>query len=65
LIEKMGPRIRTHKESLRIVKAVVNMLGEGSSEARNQAKIGVAQIKNNIQNGREFDGLLMRCGLTE
>jgi hypothetical protein len=61
----MGPRIRTHKESLRIVKAVVNMLGEGSSEARNQAKIGVAQIKNNIQNGREFDGLLMRCGLTE
>lgn len=61
----MGPRIRTHKESLRIVKAVVNMLSEGSSEARNQAKIGVAQIKNNIQNGREFDGLLMRCGLTE
>lgn len=41
------------------------MLGEGSAEARNQAKIGIAQIKNNIQNGRDFDGLLMRSGLTE
>ena len=41
------------------------MLAEGSAEARNQAKIGIAQIKNSIQNGREFDGLLMRSGLTE
>lgn len=42
LIEKLGARIRNYKDSQRIVKAVVNMLGEGAAEARNQAKIGVA-----------------------
>jgi len=41
------------------------MLGEGAAEVRNQAKIAIAQIKSNIQNGREFDGLLMRSGLSE
>lgn len=65
LIEKLGPRVRTYKDSQRIVKAVVGMLGEGAAEVRNQAKIAIAQIKSNIQNGREFDGLLMRSGLSE
>ena len=41
------------------------MLGEGSAEARNQAKIAISQIKKNLQSGREFDGLMMRCGLTD
>ena len=47
------------------MQAVVNMLSEGAQDARNQAKIAIAQIKNHIQNGREFDGVLMRSGLTE
>lgn len=42
LIEKLDTRIKNHKDSQRIVKAIVNMLGEGSAEARNQAKIGIA-----------------------
>ena len=42
LIEKLGPRIRNHKDSQRIVKSVVAMLGEGAVEARNQAKIAMA-----------------------
>ena len=65
LIERLGQRMRNHKDNHRIVKAVVQMLGEGSAEARNQAKIAISQLKNSLQNGREFDGLMMRCGLTD
>lgn len=32
---------------------------------RNQAKLAILTLKNNLQNGREFDGLLMRCNLTD
>lgn len=65
LIEKLGVRIKSFKESSKLIKHVVCMLSEGAQEVRNQAKIAIIQIKNNIQNGREFDGLLMRSGLTE
>jgi len=41
------------------------MLGEGALEVRNQGKSAIIQIKNNFQNGREFDILLMKSGLTD
>lgn len=41
------------------------MLSESAVEVRNQAKLGILSLKNNLQNGREFDGLLLRCGLSE
>lgn len=32
---------------------------------RNQAKLAILTLKNNLQSGREFDGVLMRCNLTD
>lgn len=52
LIEKLGPKIKTFKDSARLIRAVVSMLDEGSLEVRNQAKLAVVQIQHNCQNQR-------------
>lgn len=65
LIEKLGLKIKDFKENSKLVKCISNMLGEGALEVRNQGKSAIIQIKNNFQNGREFDILLMKSGLTD
>lgn len=65
LIAKLGQRIKTFRECDRLVKTVVGMLSEGAAEVRNQAKLAILTLKNNLQSGREFDGVLMRCNLTD
>ena len=65
LIEKLGFKIKDFKENSKLVKCISNMLNEGALEVRNQGKSAIIQIKNNFQNGREFDILLMKSGLTD
>mmetsp|Transcript_38957 Transcript_38957/g.59231 ORF Transcript_38957/g.59231 Transcript_38957/m.59231 type:complete len:151 (+) Transcript_38957:4164-4616(+) len=65
LIAKIGTKLKTFKECERLVKSVVQMLSEGAIEVRNQAKLAILTIKNNFPNGREFDGLMLRCNLTD
>ena len=65
LIQKLGPKLKTFRDCDKLVRTVVAMLSEGAIEVRNQAKLAILSIKNNLQNGREFDGLLLRCNLTD
>ena len=65
LIQKLGPKLKTFRDCDKLVRTVVGMLSEGALEVRNQAKLAILSIKNNLQNGREFDGLLLRCNLTD
>jgi hypothetical protein len=65
IIQKLGRRVTTFKESVSLVKAVVIMLSEASLEVRNAAKLAVLTIRNNLGSQKEFDGLMMRCGLTD
>ena len=39
------------------------MLSESAEEVRNQAKLAILTMKNNIQNQWELDGLLGKSGL--
>jgi hypothetical protein len=41
------------------------MLSEGAEQVRNAAKLAILTIKNNLSSQREFEGLMVRCGLTE
>ena len=41
------------------------MLGEGALEVRNQAKLAILTLKNNLQVGRDFDTLLLKCNLSD
>ena len=62
---KIGFKIKDFKDNGKLVKCISNMLNEGALEVRNQAKAAIIQIKNNYQNQREFDILLMKSGLTD
>lgn len=65
LIAKLGPKIKNFRDCDKLIRTVVGMLSEGAQEVRNKAKLAILTLKNNFQNGRDFDGLLMRCGLTD
>ena len=65
LIAKLGPKIKTFRDCDKLVRTVVGMLSEGALEVRNQAKLAILSIANNAKDGREFDGLLLRCNLTD
>lgn len=65
LISKLGLKIKNFREQERLVKAVIIMLKEQAQEVRNQAKLAILTLKNNLSNGREFDQLLLRCNLTD
>ena len=65
LIDKLGPKIKTFKDSDRLIKTIVSYLSESAAEVRNQAKLNVLSLKNNLPNGRDFDGLLLRCNLSD
>ena len=41
LLEKLGPKIKTFKDSARLIRAIVSMLDEGAIEVRNQAKLAI------------------------
>jgi hypothetical protein len=55
LISKLGTKIKNFREQERLVKAVIAMLKEQAQEVRNQAKLAILTLKNNLSNGREFD----------
>lgn len=65
LIDKLGTKIKNFKDCDRLIKTTVSQLSEGAIEVRNQAKLNILSLKNNIPNGRDFDGLLLRCNLTD
>ena len=65
LIDKLGAKIKTFKDSDRLIKTIVTYLAEAAIEVRNQAKLNILSLKYNLPNGRDFDGLLLRCNLTD
>jgi hypothetical protein len=48
LISKLGPKIKSFREQERLVKTVIGMLKESAAEVRNQAKLGILTLKNNL-----------------
>ena len=50
LLEKLGPKIKTFKDSARLIRAVVTLLDEGAIEVRNQAKVAVLQMQSSLSN---------------
>ena len=65
VISKLGSKIKTFREGDKLVRTVVLMLSENAQEVRNAAKLALLTMKNNLSNGREMEGMLMRCGLTD
>ena len=45
LIDKLGPKIKTFKESEKLLKTLVAYLAEAAAEARNQAKMIIVRLK--------------------
>ena len=50
LVSKLGDKLKTFKDCERLVKAIATMLGEGALEVRQQAKLAILTMKNNIPN---------------
>ena len=65
LLDKLGPKLKQFTYVDRLVKTIVQMLSEGALEVRNQAKLGMLTIKNNLANQKELDSLLLRANLTQ
>jgi hypothetical protein len=66
LIERLGSRLKNFRESERLVQTVAAFLDQGAVEVRNQAKLAVLTIQSACGGpGREFDGLLLKCRLSE
>jgi hypothetical protein len=61
LLEKMGTRIKSFKDSERLLVAVATFLNEAAIEIRNMAKLGFLQLKNAFGGEqRELDNLIGR-----
>ena len=65
LLEKLGQKLKLFKENTRLAKQIINMLQEGAVEVRNQAKVAVMQMRQFMQNQREFENLLVRSGVSD
>jgi hypothetical protein len=66
LIERLGPRLKNYRDCERLVQTVAAYLDQGAVEVRNQAKLAILTIQSQCGGpGREFEGLLLKCRLSE
>ena len=65
IVSKLGAKIKTFRDSDKLIKFIVNMLSEGAQEVRNQAKLAILTCRNGLATAREFDGLMLKSGLTD
>lgn len=65
IVSKLGAKIKTFRDSDKLIKFIVTMLSEGAQEVRNQAKLAILTMRNGLTTAREFDGLMLKSGLTD